>query len=179
MNNPKWIWHPGSLELYHGMLLHNRRTTTRHKDGKTKSVYYYPMWRIDAPIHNAILKKTAKIDKEETIEFFSNIDTCAIIVDHMAYNRGSKITLAPGEHTVVLQGYKTNGFPAFYCKGDTFATDRDWIVAEGDKKGRHAGCSDLYTHENDDVEKFKFSYKKMYPVSRYIRKQFFAIRECQ
>lgn len=167
MKQAKWIWHPGSLELYHGMLLHNRRTSTRtYKNGDTRSVYYYPMWRIDAPVHNAILEKTAKIDKPETIEFFSNTDTCAIVIDHMAYNRGSKITLDAGEHTVVLQGFKTNGFPAFYCKGDTFATDRSWVVANGDKKGRHAGYSDLYTSPEDDVEQFKFSYKRMYPVSK-------------
>ena len=165
MKQAKWIWHPGSLELYHGMLLHNRRTTTRHQNGKTRSVYYYPMWRIDSPDHNAILEKSAKISKVETVEFFSNTDTCTIIVDGMAYGRGSKITLEPGEHTVVLQGYKTDGFPAFYCEGDTFATDRTWVVAEGDKKGRHAGYSDLYTEKSDDVEKFKFSYKRMYPVS--------------
>ncbi len=166
MNNSKWIWHPGDFELYHSMLLHNRRTTTRtYQNGETKSVYYYPMWRIDAPTHNAILKKTATLDKEETIEFFSNTDTSCIVVDHVSYNRGAKITLPKGEHTVILQGYKTDGFVAFYCKGETFATDRTWVVANGDKVGRHAGYSDMYTSPDDDVEKFKFSYKKQRPVS--------------
>ena len=66
MSNSKWIWHPGSFELYHGMLLHNRRTTNRtYSDGSVKSVYYYPMWRVVAPQHNAILMKEATIDKED------------------------------------------------------------------------------------------------------------------
>ena len=167
MNKSKWIWYPGSLELYHGMLLHNRRTTNRtYPNGKTKNVYYYPMWRVDGPRHNAILKKTATIDKQETIEFFSNTDTSCIVVDHISYERGSKITLAPGEHTVVLQGFKAQSFPAFYCKGDTFATDRSWVVCEGDDlAGRHAGYSDLYDDPNDNPEVFKFSYKRIRPVS--------------
>ena len=167
MSNAKWIWQPGSFELYHGMLLHNRRTTNRtYSDGSVKNVYYYPMWRIDAPQHNAILTKKATIDKEEYIEFYSNTDTSCIVVDHVSYNRGSKIKLQPGEHTVILQGFKADGFPAFYCVGDTFATDRSWVVASADNKaGRHAGYSDYYTSLDDDPEKFKFSYKKLTPVS--------------
>ena len=59
-----WIWYPGSFELYHSMLLHNRRTTSKtYENGTRKSVYYYPMWRIDGPKHNAILEKTATIDE--------------------------------------------------------------------------------------------------------------------
>lgn len=168
MSNSKWIWYPGSFELYHGMLLHNRRTTTRtYENGERKSVYYYPMWRVDAPRHNAILIKTATTDKEEKIEFYSNTDTANIVVDNVAYSSGAKITIPAGEHTVCLQGFKAEGFPAFYCVGDTFATDRSWIVGGADDKaGRHAGYSELYTSPEDNVEIFKFSYKKMHPVSK-------------
>ena len=86
MEKAKWIWHPGSFELYHSMLLHNRRTTTKtYPGGVRKSAYYYPMWRIDSPQLNAILEKRAKIEKAEEIEFFANTKTANMVVDGLAY----------------------------------------------------------------------------------------------
>ena len=167
MKKTKWIWHPGSFELYHSMLLHNRRTTSKtYADGTRKSVYYYPMWRIDSPHHNAILEKKATIVKPETLKFYANTETANMVVDGIVYSVGSEVILEAGEHTVCLQGFKKDGFPAFYVEGDTFKTDREYVVAEGDYKGRHAGYSDYYTNPTDEVEKFKFLYKKVNPVSK-------------
>lgn len=167
MEKTKWIWHPGSFELYHSMLLHNRRTTSKtYADGTRKSVYYYPMWRIDSPHHNAILEKKATTKKPETLKFYANTETSNMVVDGIVYSVGSEVTLEAGEHTVCLQGFKKDGFPAFYIEGDTFKTDRTYVVAEGDYKGRHAGYSDYYTNPTDEVEKFKFLYKKVNPVSK-------------
>lgn len=166
----KWIWYPGSFELYHSMLLHNRRTLSRtYKNAEssdTKSVYYYPMWRVDAPRHNACLFKRATIKAEETVEFHSNTPLSCISVDGRSYPSGSVITLNPGEHRICVQGFKADGFPAFYCKGKVFATDRSWLVAENDDKAlRHAGESDYYTKLSDNPEIFKFSYKHILPAS--------------
>ena len=67
----KWMWYPGSLELYHGMLLHNRRTHAKtYKNGEVLSNYYYPMWRVDSPRHNASLFKEATIIEGEVFEFY-------------------------------------------------------------------------------------------------------------
>lgn len=163
-----WIWHPGSFELYHSMLLHNRRTTTRTYEGGTrKSIYYYPMWRIDGPRHNAILEKKATINKPEVLKFYTNTDTANMVVDGKAYPRDSEVKLETGEHTVVLQGYKKLGFPTFYVEGDTFKTDRTYVVGGADDKaGRHAGYSDYYTEPSHSPEVFRFCYERMYPVSK-------------
>ena len=168
MKKPNWIWHPGSFELYHSMLLHNRRTTSKtYPDGTRKSVYYYPMWRIDAPSHNAILEKKATIDKPETLVFYSNTKEANIVVDDIAYGVGATIKIEPGEHTVCLQGFKKDGFPAFYIEGDTFKTDRSYVVGgDSDKRGRHAGYSDYYTDPSDNPEEFKFLYKKVEPKEK-------------
>ncbi len=168
MGNAKWIWYPGSFELYHSMLLHNRRTTSKtYKDGSRKSVYYYPMWRIDAPVNNSILEKRATIDKPEVIKFYSNADFANIVVDGTAYPSGSEITLEVGEHHVLVQGFKRDSFPAYYIDGDVFKSDRTYTVGgDDDKRGRHAGYSDYYTKPSDNPEIFKFLYKKVYPVSK-------------
>ena len=165
-----WIWYPGSLELYHGMLLHNRRTHAKtyknNERSDTRSIYYYPMWRVDSPKHNACLTKEATIDVPEVIEFYSNTDSSCISVDYKSYPPGAKIELEKGHHVVSVKGFKADGFPAFYCKGNVFATDRTWVVDGYDEKsGRNAGYSDYYTEPDDNPEIFKFSYKRLYPVS--------------
>ncbi len=167
MSKSKWIWYPGSLELYHGMLLHNRRTSARaFDDGSVKSLYYYPTWRVDGPRHNSILLKTAEITERETIEFYANTELARIRVDDKSYPVGAKITLEPGKHTVCVQGFKETGFPCYYIKGNAFASDRTYLVDERDEKaGRHAGESELYTELNDNPEIFKFSYEPILPLA--------------
>ena len=161
MAQAKWIWYPGSFELYHGMLLTNRRTNAKtYEDGSRKSIYYYPMWRVDGPKRNAILFKEADIDREEVIEFYSNCKDACISVDGLCYPPNSKVLLKAGHHKVYVSGFKAESFPAFYIKGNVFASDRSYVVGSDDEyAGRHAGYSDLYADVNDKVEHFKFVYK--------------------
>ena len=171
MEKSYWIWHPGAFELYHSMLLHNRRTSAKTviENGVVtrKSAYYPPMWRVDGPCHNAELTKKATCLTEETIELISNTEDCSIRVDGKKYPKDTKITLAPGEHTIELMGFKRESFPAFYINGGTFKTDRTWITYNSNcQPNRHAGQSELYTSPFDDVEIFKFQYERMYPVSQ-------------
>lgn len=170
----KWIWLPGSFELYHSMLLHNRRTRTRRykkdtpsdRQGQTRSLYYPPMWRVDGPSHNACLEKTAEIFEPEVVELFSNTKCASIIVDGMYYNVGTKIKLNEGKHTVRVEGFKAESFPAFYVTGNVFASSRDYkVVSHDEKNGVSAGESELYTKQDDNVEVFKFSYKKVEPIN--------------
>ena len=168
MAQAKWIWYPGSFELYHGMLLTNRRTSAKsYPNGTRKSIYYYPMWRVDGPKRNAILYKEADIDKEEVIEFYTNCSDASISVDGKEYPPASKILLKVGHHKVYVSGFKAESFPAFYIKGNVFASDRTYLVGPDDEyAGRHAGYSDLYTSLEDKVEKFKFQYKAVDVVSK-------------
>lgn len=168
----KWIWLPGSFELYHSMLLHNRRTSARcYKntaspiEGETRSIYYHPMWVERGPEHNVMLAKEAVLDKEEVIEMLSNTADSCINVDGVSYPRNVKIKLSKGAHKIILSGFKAESFPAFYVNGNVFASDRSYKVISKVRTGQNAGESDLYTEENDRVEIFKFKYKAIKPVS--------------
>ncbi len=166
MSKSYWIWHPGAFELYHSMLLHNRRTSAHTGQNGRKSAYYPPMWRVDGPGHTAELCKTEVIEKDEIIEFLANTSHASLSVDGKKYPAGSKITLTKGEHTVRLMGYKAESFPAFYIKGNVFNTDRTWLTYNNNNQpNRHAGQSELYTNPSDTVEIFKFKYEKLSPVS--------------
>ena len=171
MSKSYWIWHPGAFELYHSMLLHNRRTSAKTllENGikVRKSAYYPPMWRVDGPCHNAELVKTQFVENDEVIEFLANTKDASITVDDKKYPVGSKITLTKGEHTVRLMGFKAESFPAFYIKGNVFNTDRTWLTYNNNNQpNRHAGWSELYTDPKDNVEAFKFTYERVYPISK-------------
>lgn len=172
MKQSKWIWYPGDFELYHSMLLHNRRRVTgvyknlnSKKENDIVSAYYYPMWRVDGPLRNCELYKKARIEYPETVELISNTDQATLLINGKYHRAGAKIELAPGEYEIKVSGFKDGGFPCFFIKGDTFASDESWRVCDFDKRNMQVGCNELYTDAEDNPEIFKFSYKRLDPVS--------------
>lgn len=157
MKQSKWIWKPGDFELYHSMLLHNRRT----KFG----LYYSPMWRIDAPARNVLFYKIVNLEKPETITAYSNAKDASILVNGARYPVGTTVTLEPGRNFIKLSAYKDGGFPAFYCVGDSFASDETWKLGSWGAKDLPVGTNDMYTELWDNPEVFKFAYERVRPVS--------------
>ena len=151
------MWKNGDFELYHSMLLHNRRT----KFG----LYYPPMWRVDAPSRNLLLYKIANLEKPETITVYSNAKDASVLVNNVRYPVGKEITLEPGRNFIKLAAYKDGGFPAFYCIGETFASDNTWKHGSFGAKDLPAGTNDMYTELWDNPEVFKFAYERVRPVS--------------
>ncbi|MBQ8393700.1 MAG: alpha-rhamnosidase [Clostridia bacterium] len=173
MKQSKWIWYPGDFELYHSMLLHNRRRVlgvynnlNSNKETEIASTYYYPMWRVDGPRRNCTLYKKAKIEKAETIELISNTDTATLWINGKYHKSGVKVELLPGEYEIKLKGFKDGGFPCFYVKGETFASDESWRVLDFDKKDMSAGYNNAYNNPDDNPEIFNFLYKRKDPVSK-------------
>ena len=157
MKQSKWIWKPGDFELYHSMLVHNRRTI--------QGVYYSPMWRIDPPSPNVLLYKRRDLEKPETLTVYANTDQASFLVNEKRYPIGTTVTLQPGRNFVKLTGYNPTAFPAFYCVGETFASDESWKFGSFGARDLHAGTNDMYTKLSDRPEIFKFSYERIYPVT--------------
>ncbi len=157
MKQSKWIWHPGDFELYHSMLLHNRRTKC--------GIYYSPMWRIDAPHRNLRLYKTANLEKEEQLTVYSNAKDASFSVNGTCYPTGTTVTLQTGHNIVEIAAFKDGGFPAFYCVGESFASDETWKLHSWGAEDLPAGTNDMYTELTDNPEIFKFSYKRVFPVN--------------
>ena len=157
MKQSKWIWHPGDFELYHSMLLHNRRS----KFG----LYYAPMWRIDAPHSNVLLYRIINLEKPETITVYSNTKDASVLVNNVRHPLGKTIHLEPGRNFIKLAGFKNGGFPAFYCVGESFASDETWKIGSWGAKDLPAGTNEMYTELTDNPEVFKFSYEKIFPIA--------------
>ncbi len=157
MKQSKWIWKTGDFELYHSMLLHNRRTY--------QGLYYPAMWRVDGPTHNVTLYKKAELEQSETITVYANTAQASVMINGVRCPIGKTITLEPGRHFIKLSGYKPDGFPAFYCIGESFASDESWRYASFGAKDTFVGTNDMYTELSDNPEIFKFSYERIYPVA--------------
>ena len=156
MKQSKWIWHPGDFELYHSMLLHNRRT----QGGE----YYPPMWRID-PVHSTvILYKIAVLEAPEELTVYANTKDAIVLVNGVRHSIGKPISLEAGRNFIKISGFKDGGFPAFYCMGETFASDETWKLASFGAKDLPAGTNEMYTEITDNPEIFKFSYERITPV---------------
>lgn len=156
MKQSKWIWHPGDFELYHSMLLHNRRTVGGE--------YYAPMWRVDAPHSNVLLYKIAILEKPETVTVYANTKNASFLVNGVRQPLGKPVTLEAGKNFIKISGFKDGGFPAFYCVGDTFASDETWKLGSWGAKDLPAGTNEMYTEITDNPEIFKFSYERITPV---------------
>ena len=172
MNKSRWIWNDGDFEIYHSMLLHNRRTTNIlvRDDDESRGIrpeYYNVMWKVSAPSPTLSLIKRATIDKKETIVFHTNnCDESCLRVGKQFYSEGETVTLEPGEYTVRVFAYKTHGFPSVYIEGDTFASDKSWKYFTHAKGEEYTvGYNDMYTEFSDDPEVFKFSYERIAPAS--------------
>ena len=83
MKQSKWIWKPGDFELYHSMLLHNRRTF--------QGVYYPPMWRVDGPSRNVLLYKKMEIEQAETLTVYANTKQASFQVGAVRYHQAFRI----------------------------------------------------------------------------------------
>ena len=177
MSKSRWIWNDGDFELYHNMLLHNRRTMNilaREEDDARgiRPINYNCMWKIFSPCTNLFLVKEATIDKTETIVFHTNnCPKSSLRVGSHHYFEGDVITLEPGTHKVRVYAHKEYGLPAVYIEGDTFASDSSWKYFTHTSSQAKAtteypvGHNDMYTELSDNPEIFKFSYERLSPVS--------------
>ncbi len=157
MKKSKWIWKTGDFERFHGMLLHNRRTK--------QETYYAPMWRIDPPSPNILLYKIAELAQPETLTVYANTTDSCVVVNGKRYPTGKTITLEAGRNFIKLSAFKPGGLPAFYCVGDTFASDETWSVGTYGPKDTPVGTNEMYTKPEQNPEIFAFAYERQYPVS--------------
>ena len=156
MKTTYWIWYPGDYEIRHRLKLDSRR--------EEFGASYPAMWRLDDCWHNISLRRTAVIDKPETITVkargFGRFN-----VDGKFYKLGQSIDLQPGEHKVVIDLTRINGLPCAYVEGDVFASGKGWEADNVTSEWVPVGYSEMLTSPDDDPEEFKFSYKPIEPVA--------------
>ena len=159
MSNAKWIWYHGDFEIYHHMLLSNRRCAMDYLN--------YPcMWKVSRPEFNVRFYKRMK----------APTDTVVRVVTHssgMVFFRGldgmfpvnEDIHVPAGEYRVVVKLQDIEAFPALFVDSEYLKSDETW-VADGNTCFSHpVGCNDYFNAPDQDPRIFPFLYETMQPVS--------------
>ena len=151
----KWIWYPGDFEIYHSMLLHDRR--------EEFGVHYPCMWHICRPEFGSIFEKAVTLDKEVTFRAYFRGRGC-LRIDGKQVTAEKPYTLSAGKHHLSIPVTNTDTFPALYIDAEGLSTDESWTARRFDAKPETAACNPAYPSREDDPAVFPFSYQPV-PVS--------------
>lgn len=159
MSNAKWIWMHGDFEIYHNMLLSNRRCE--------KDFLNYPcMWKISRPEFNVRFYKRMKAQKDTVVRvvtrssglvFFRGLDG--------TFPVNEDIHVPAGEYRVVIKLQDMEAFPALFVDSEYLKSDETWVCDSNTCFSRPVGCKDYFNSPDQDPRIFPFLYETMQPVS--------------
>lgn len=157
----QWIWKFGEFEVYHNLLLHNRRQQ-----------YGYPepvVWKLYAPEPVVCFKK------EVTTEGGSfRVRACGNISvtvgkepwNQKKYGGQSEIKLKPGTTEVSIRVANMKTFPCIYVDG-VIESDESWVADDMSHNWEPVGTYERFRNPDQTPEVFPFAYA---PVS-YVKKE--------
>lgn len=154
----KWIWKFGEFEVYHNLLVHNRRQQ-----------YGYPepaVWKLYAP-EPVVSFRRRFVSDGGNIELCSCGNASTSIID--AEGRESKyggqhiIELPKGEISLIIRVANTESFPCLLVKG-AVESDGDWEADDFSQNWAQVGFSEFFTEPGQKPERFPFVYEKLEPL---------------
>lgn len=151
-----WIWYPGDFEIYHHLLLNTRREERN---------YHWPaFWRLDDCYHNVRFRKQVYCDTPEEMTVYAH-GIGHVMVDGRKLPFRQPISLASGNHEIMISVAHTHGLPCVYVEGKQSASNSSWEANDFSFEWLPAGCNGLYPNREDDPNIFAFHYEEMKPIS--------------
>lgn len=157
----KWIWYYGDYEIFHNALLHTRR--------EYKEISYPSFWGLSTPAMKIHFIKEFTLCEKSTIKVFSNGDGM-VEMNGTRYPLNKDFTLESGNYSAFISVFKMGGLPSIYINHPNLKTDDTWQASKTRRDYSRVGCVPNFVNENDNVEVFPFSYKKITPTSTTILK---------
>ncbi len=159
----KWIWKFGECEIYHSLMLHDRRQQ-----------YGYPepvVWKMYAPEPVVVFQK--KVTTEGGVfhiracgHISTTVQTGQAPWEVKKYGGRTEILLEAGTATVQIRVSNLKTFPCLYVDG-IIESDESWEADDLSMNFAPVGVSSLFTDKEKTPELFPFSYQ---PIS-YIKKE--------
>ncbi len=152
----KWIWYDTDFELYHHMLLSCRR--------QEKGCDYPCMWHLSSPEKSVSFYKTFTADRDTVI----NIKTYSkgmVRFEDRLWPVNSNIPVSAGEHSIHIELYDLEAFPALYVQSEFLYSDETWTADAHDRIPISVGCTPAFYDAEDDPRVFPFEYEEIKPVS--------------
>lgn len=165
----KWIWKFGEFEIYHNILVHDRR----QQYGYTET----PVWKIYAcdPVV-CFYKSTYTSGGRIHIYAKGNFITEILFLDEkmrsnnpaalQKYEGAPEIDLPEGNIKIMIRVSNHETFPSIYVTGDV-VTDETWTASDLAEKPSPVGYSPYYTKIDDNPEIFPFVYSKITETARH------------
>ena len=146
-----WIWHYGEYEIYHTMQVHLRREAQG---------YHVPaFWRISTPYASLHFKKQMSSDGGYLIAHASG--TGYVVVDRRRYACGTRVELAPGEHTIEICISNFGGLAAAFVESDVCPSDESWTCNHYAGEFLPVGWLPCFDSVDKSPEVFPFEYKRV------------------
>lgn len=156
MAQAKWIWYHGDFELYHHMLLSCRR--------QEFGCDYPCCWHISRPEVSAKFTKTFTAPEDFTFRVVTRSKGMIRAVGKF-WQPDTDIACPAGEHTVSVELYDIEKFPAFFIDSPYLITDETWLAEAYDRTPVPVGCHNAFCAAADDPSVFPFLYQPISPVS--------------
>lgn len=163
----QWIWKFGDFEIYHSLLLHNRRQQ-----------YGYPepvVWKMYTPEPVVQFRKTVTT-KGGSIRIRA-CGTFSVTVAKIGdkyrgenirkYGGRSVIDLDPGTVEITIRTSNKESFPCIYVEG-LVNSDETWTADDMSQDWAPVGTNSMFTEAEKTPEVFPFSYEKIYYKKREV-----------
>lgn len=158
----KWIWKFGEFEVYHNLLVHNRRQQ-----------YGYPepvVWKLYTQEPVVCFRRQITAEGGEIhVHACGNLSTTVIDAGGKESKYGGQpvIPLPKGECEIFIRVANTKTFPCLFVEG-IIESDESWMADDFGQEWAAVGCCDLFSKIECTPEIFPFSYESIVPVSREV-----------
>ncbi len=156
----QWIWKFGEFEIYHSMLLHNRRQQYGYAEA--------PMWKIYAP--DPVVRFSKKVVTKGGL---FRIYACGSFTTEILKENGEWVKclgkreneLPAGECTVFIRVANIHTFPCIYVEG-VIESNGEWMADDMTQERALVGTYGRFDSPYETPEIFPFSYEKMNPIKQ-------------
>ena len=155
----QWIWKFGEFEIYHSMLVHDRRQ---------QYGYFEPVvWKIYGNEPAVVFRKKTET-MGGTFYIASNGKASTVVTyedgrtEHLL--GADTIVLKPGKAEVVIRVSNIRTFPAIYVEG-IIESDESWEADDLTLQWRRVGTWKMLNNSKCMPERFPFAYTQIKPVS--------------
>ena len=161
-----WMWYPGDLEIYHGML----QNFSREERGYNWPAY----WHTDGWNHRVVFERTLELEEETVFTVHArgigNVTLREggkdrdINVNEVKYPLEQEVKAGPGTVTVSVLMGNIQGLPCIYVEGEKIHSDPYW-TASNMLETAPAGFSPLFADLSSDPETVPYRKRVISPAS--------------
>lgn len=160
MGNAKWIWYRSDFEIYHNMLLHNRRVDM--------GVEFPTKWHLCRPECAVKFRSSFTAEEDFTVKIISHGRGMVELSGDkfMRARPNEEFAVPKGKYNIYVEIYDLICFPSIFCNSKYLITDESWTADRCDDIHLPVDCEPAYYSEDDDPTVFPFSYCDIAPVSK-------------